>query len=352
MRAVTGPASSIDGTNPDPVTLTITPGAYANAAAFATELNSQINNSATLKNAVAAVVRTVGPAEFVDIVTINDGSRVQATDLTLADDPLALGTLAAFGLGAATVPGGGSAAGQGIVTEADNLVNTMIQVRDELYGYAARESRLTDLLDENDAGLGMFPGDTIRIYSDGSFLEFTIQRFTTMGDLADKIEEKLGYQVEVDVLRDGRIQIYNPTTTVINDIRIEAIDQQGNNITAFEQKFQGISGRAFYRSELRSDTVYEDERFYQMTDRIQDMDNGLETVLSSLAVVGSRILRLEMTKSQNDNIEVNLSELQSQNDFVDMAETLTKLTQQENVLKATLGAGAKIIPPSLFDFLR
>ena len=346
-----GPASSIDGTNPDPVTLTVTPGAYATATDLATEINTQINNSGVLKNAVYAVVRTVGPAEYVDIVTTNAGSAVQANDLQLVDDPLTPGTLAAFGLAAATTPGGGTAASQGMIDEARNMINTMIQIRDELYGYAAGSSRLTDLLDEDDSSLGLFPGDKIRISSDGSTLEFTVQRFTTMDDLADKIEEKLGYQVEVDVLRDGRIQIYNPTTTVINDIEIEAIDQDGNHVTAFEEKFAGISGRAFYRSQLRSETVYEDERFYQMTNRIEDVDDGLETVLSSLAVIGSRTLRLEMTQSQNDNIEVSLTELQSSNDYVDMAETLTKLTQQQNILSATLGAGSQVLPTSLFDFL-
>lgn len=346
-----GASSSNDGTNPDPVSLTITPGAYATAAALATEINTQINNSATLKNAVLAVVRTVGANDYVDIVTVNEGSRVQTADLTLADDPLAPGSLAALGLAAATIPGGGTSGGQGEITAAHNLIDTMIQIRDELYGYAARDSRLTDLLDEDGNGLGIFPGDTIRISSDGSTTEFKVQRFTTMGDLADQIEEKLGFQLEVTVLRDGRIEIFNPTTTVINDIAIEAIDSQGNHVTAFEDKFSSINGQLFYRSEFRSATVYEDERFYGMTNRIGDVDDGMETILSTLAVIGSRSGRLTMTKSQNESVEVNLAELQSNNDTVDMAETVIRLKEAQNILEAALGAGSRVIPTSLFDFL-
>lgn len=346
-----GPAASTDGTNPDPVSITITPGAYGSGAALVAEINTQINNSPVLKNAVMAVVRTVGPQDFVDIVTVNEGSRVQASDLVLADDPSAPGTLAAMGLAAPTTPGGGTSPGQGQIQEPSNLINTLIQVRDELYGYAGRSSRLTDLLDEDGNGLGLFPGDTIRISSDGSTLEFKVQRFTTMQDLADKIEQKLGFQLEVRVLRTGQIEVFNPTTTTVSNISIEAFDAQGEHVTAFEDKFSRISGDLFYRSEFRSDTVYEDERFLNMTNRLGDMDNGMETILSTLALIGSRTRRLEMTKSQNENVEVNFTALQSQNDTVDMAETIVKLKESENVLNAALGSGARVLPPSLFDFL-
>jgi len=346
-----GPAASNDGTNPDPVSITITPGAYATGAALAAEINTQINNSAVLKNAVTAIVRTVGPQDFVDIVTVAEGSRVQASDLVLADDPSAPGTLAAMGLAAPTAPGGGTSAGQGQVLEPLNLIDTLIQVRDELYGYAGRSSRLTDLLDENGNGLGLFPGDTIRISSDGSTLEFKVQRFTTMEDLAAKIEQKLGFQLEVRVLRTGQIEVFNPTTTTVNNVSIEALDAKGQHVAAFEEKFAGISGELFYRSEFRSETVYEDERFYNITNRLGDMDTAMETILSTLAKIGSRSRRLEMTKSQNENIEVNLARLQSENDTVDMAETIVKLKEGENVLNAALGAGARVLPPSLFDFL-
>jgi flagellin-like hook-associated protein FlgL len=277
---------------------------------------------------------------------------VQDTDLVLADDPLAPGTIAALGLAGATIPGAGTSAGQGDAVEPSNLINTLIQVRDELHGYAARQSRLSDLLDEDGQSLGLFPGATIRINSDGTTLEFKVQRFTTMQDLAEKIEEKLGFQMKVDVLRDGKIEIFNPTTSVINDISIEALDEQGGHVTAFEDKFASISGKLFYRGQLRSDTVYEDERFQRMTERLGDMDDALDTILSALAVLGSRYRRLTITRDQNEVVEGSLAELQTQNDVVDMAATIIQLKEQENVLNAALGSGARVLPPSLFDFMQ
>jgi flagellar hook-associated protein 3 FlgL len=156
----------------------------------------------------------------------------------------------------------------------------------------------------------------------------------------------------VQVLRDGRLHLFNPTTSVISDIKIEAFDPQGANITKFEEKFAGISGKLIYRGVLQSDTVYEDERFQHLTNRIGDVDDAFENVMSILAQVGSRSKRLEMTLAQNDQVEVTLKELQTSNDYVDMADTLTRLTEQENVLRAALGTGSRVITPSLFDFLR
>jgi len=81
------------------------------------------------------------------------------------------------------------------------------------------------------------------------------------------------------------------------------------------------------------------------------MDDALEGILSTLAMIGSRSKRLELTLSQNETVSVNLLDLQSQNDYVDMAETLIKLQEAQNVLNSALGAGARVLPPSLFDFL-
>ena len=343
-----GPASSLDGTNPAAVEVQLDGGVYATAIDLVNEINDKFSQDITLKDRVYAVVNAVSGA--VDVITTEMGSHVQADDLTLAD--VTAGALANLGLAAATTPGGGTATGQGDELDPHNMIDTIIRTRDELFGYAAAESRLVDLLDASDDTLGLFPGYKIEISSDGSTSEFVVQRFTTMQDLADRIEEKLGFQLEVEVLRDGRIQIFNPTTTVVNDVQIEAFDNQGNHVTAFEEKFAGISGRLFYRTTLRTETVYEDERFQYLTNRIGDVDDAFETVLSVLAQIGSKHRRMEMTLSQNDSIEVNLAQIQSSNDYVDMAETIVKLKEQENVLQASLGAGARILPPTLFDFLR
>jgi flagellar hook-associated protein 3 FlgL len=103
---------------------------------------------------------------------------------------------------------------------------------------------------------------------------------------------------------------------------------------------------------MRSLSLGEDERFINLDDRLTNLDTGIETILSAQAQVGSRTNRLERTQTQNEGIIQNLTELKSSNDDVDMARIITELKTLENVLNASLGVGAQLLPPSLFDYLR
>ncbi|MCB1220529.1 MAG: flagellar hook-associated protein FlgL [Planctomycetales bacterium] len=345
-----GPGSSIDGTDPAPVTITLPAGGFIDENDMAAKINNQIALSPILKNAVIAVVVNRGGSNYVDIQTTNVGSGVEASDLTLAD--VDAGMLANLGLAAPTIPGGGTQPGIGEITEADNMINTMIQLRDELLGYSAATSRLSDLHDVNGVSYDLAPGTEIRISSDGTTSSFIVQRFSTMQDLADAIEQQLGVSLEVEVQRDGRIRVFNPNNTVVNDISIEAYGLKGQRLSTFEERMSGISGRLIYRSELASRTTYEDERFQHLTNRIGNVDRALEKVTSTLAIIGSRTRRLDMTLTQNDTLTVNTLDLQNKNDNVDMAEAIIKLKERENVLNAALGTGSRIIPSTLFDYLR
>jgi flagellin-like hook-associated protein FlgL len=345
-----GPGSSIDGTDPPPVNLTLPAVGIIDENDLAARINNEVSLSPILKNAVIAVVVNRGGSNYVDIQTTNAGSGVKGSDLTLVDvDP---GTLALLGLGAPTIPGGGTQPGIGEIREADNMVDTLIRIRDELLGYAAAGSRLSDLQDVNGKNYDLAPGTKIVVSSDGTSSTFTVQRFSTMQDLADVIEKQLGVSLQVEVQRDGQIRIFNPNNTVVNNISVQAFDQKGQKLTAFEERMSGISGRLIYRSQLSSATVYEDERFQRLTQRIGNVDRALEKLTSTLSIIGSRTRRLDMTLAQNDTLNVNTLDMQNKNDNVDMAEAIIKLKERENVLNAALGTGARVIPATLFDYLR
>lgn len=82
----------------------------------------------------------------------------------------------------------------------------------------------------------------------------------------------------------------------------------------------------------------------------------IETHLSNVnavrAEVGVKTNRLELTSNRIDDDTLNLKDLLSKNEDVDMSEVIMNLQMQENVYKASLSGGAKIIQPSLLDFLR
>lgn len=85
---------------------------------------------------------------------------------------------------------------------------------------------------------------------------------------------------------------------------------------------------------------------------IENLDACINNVLRIRADVGARQNRLELTANRLDSDFLNFSKLMSQNEDVDMAQTIMNLTNEENVYRASLSGGARIIQPSLVDFLR
>lgn len=68
--------------------------------------------------------------------------------------------------------------------------------------------------------------------------------------------------------------------------------------------------------------------------------------------VGGKINKLEMSLSRQQTFEIAAADQLSKIEDVDMAEAITALKTRENVYRASLGVGARVLPPSLLDFLR
>lgn len=86
--------------------------------------------------------------------------------------------------------------------------------------------------------------------------------------------------------------------------------------------------------------------------KIGDLDQNINTVLRVRADVGARSNRIELTANRLNTDDLNFTKLMSENEDVDMAETIMNLQNEENVYRASLAGGARIIQPSLVDFLK
>ncbi len=86
--------------------------------------------------------------------------------------------------------------------------------------------------------------------------------------------------------------------------------------------------------------------------RLGELDTAIDNILSMRSEVGAKTNRLDLTKSRLDEANLNLSELLSKNEDINTAEVITQLKMQENTYRTALAAGARIIQPSLIDFLR
>lgn len=95
-------------------------------------------------------------------------------------------------------------------------------------------------------------------------------------------------------------------------------------------------------SELRN-------RFDKMLGKI---DNHLKNTSKEIADLGSRENRVKLTQSRLEEDYINFTELMSNNEDIDITETVIKMTSSEVVYNASLMSSSKIMQPSLLDFLR
>ncbi|WP_456277628.1 flagellar hook-associated protein FlgL [Bacillus sp. AK128] len=87
-------------------------------------------------------------------------------------------------------------------------------------------------------------------------------------------------------------------------------------------------------------------------DYLTKLDNRIEGIVRERSELGARFNRAEMIEERVDEHEVIAKKIMSDNEDIDTERVIINLTQQETVHRAALAAGARIIQPSLMDFLR
>jgi len=83
----------------------------------------------------------------------------------------------------------------------------------------------------------------------------------------------------------------------------------------------------------------------------QRLDTNLDTLDEIRADVGARTNRLAIASSRLGGLQTNATQLLSDTEDADMAQTITQYTTQQAAYNAALRAGANIVQTSLLDFL-
>ncbi|MCM3489926.1 flagellar hook-associated protein FlgL [Alkalihalophilus marmarensis] len=90
----------------------------------------------------------------------------------------------------------------------------------------------------------------------------------------------------------------------------------------------------------------------ELTGYIDDMFGHIDNIVSERAELGARINRVEMIENRLMEQNVFAKRIMSDNEDVDLERVIIDLTTQESVHRAALAVGARVIQPSLMDFLR
>jgi flagellar hook-associated protein 3 FlgL len=126
---------------------------------------------------------------------------------------------------------------------------------------------------------------------------------------------------------------------------------------------QGVSLKANVNpgnvfSQKLFDTVHNIQKALESGDtssldtELRNLDDVMETLSAERSELGARYNRLEMIDDRLGQQEVVANRILSDNEDADIERVITDLKTQESVHRAALGVGARIIQPTLMDFLR
>lgn len=189
----------------------------------------------------------------------------------------------------------------------DNIKNEMSQLREQMVNISNSTFR----------GKYVFNGQLV----DQKPYDSATAATTTVDDAAIKYNVGAGIELPVNV--SGNDVFGNPSDT---DNVFKVLD---NIMTALQSgDYDGVSAQT------------------------ANIDTRLDKMLNVRAEVGARTNRVELITNRLDDLKINLTDLQSKTEDVDYAELMVKSKVNENVYQASLSVGAKIIQPTLVDFIR
>lgn len=187
------------------------------------------------------------------------------------------------------------------------------------------------------------------------------------GNIAEEVDQLKEQLATVANTQVNEKYIFNGSNTntapvTINDDGSTTVDFNSNavNLTlskGVDVKINVDGGAVFgnklfddlnnFSAALRSDGSDEDLDQY-----IGLIDENINNLVNERADIGARMNRMDLVESRLGDQELSATELMSNNEDAEMEEVIMNLTSQEAVHRAAMSAGARIIQPTLMDFLR
>ncbi|MCG7334349.1 flagellar hook-associated protein FlgL [Sporosarcina sp. ACRSM] len=88
------------------------------------------------------------------------------------------------------------------------------------------------------------------------------------------------------------------------------------------------------------------------SEALSKIDEQMDAILTARADIGARSNRAELMQNRLEMQEGAAKKQQSENEDIDYEKVITEMITQESIHRAALSVGARIIQPSLVDFLR
>jgi flagellin-like hook-associated protein FlgL len=199
---------------------------------------------------------------------------------------------------------------------------------------------------------GLSEGDVVTVSFDGNSYDFTLLASDTLENFVNNLQNILGTRALVTLTGDGRIGIQNLETSQILDFSISTQSATGEQRTLFNQVFSELPSTIPGLTSVITHRMFDLGRYLRLGDEdLALSDNDQQNILEYVATVGARANRLTTITNLFTASQLNVEGLRNSIEAANYAELVTYLNQQQLILQSSMGVGAKILPPSLIDFL-
>jgi flagellin-like hook-associated protein FlgL len=123
------------------------------------------------------------------------------------------------------------------------------------------------------------------------------------------------------------------------------------NIGMDEMTTDPVSGNSLFGTVVRFGQALLQNQQIDISAAIDQIDAVFDTILGAQSKNGARMNRMQITLERNESQYTQITSLQSELEDAEIAETTTKFMLTQNVYNAALQSTAKIIQPSLVNFL-
>ncbi|MEZ0537219.1 flagellar hook-associated protein FlgL [Caldicellulosiruptoraceae bacterium PP1] len=213
------------------------------------------------------------------------------------------------------------------------------KTKEDLSQIAKEISQIKDhiiqVANTNYAGRYIFSGfktSTAPINSDGTFSD--TGDYSSSGGYQVDLSTKQNV-IEFELMKGNFIQI-NKTANDIFNLKNETDPNKGNLFKVLDNLITNLNNGDYNA----------------VSNQLGDIDKHIDNVVAQRGDIGALQNRMELIKNRLSDDNVNFTNLLSKNEDVDIAEAIMKLKQDENVYRSALETGARILPPTLLDFLK
>ncbi|UAL52003.1 flagellar hook-associated protein FlgL [Metabacillus dongyingensis] len=160
--------------------------------------------------------------------------------------------------------------------------------------------------------------------------------------------------------------IFNGTQTKEAPVTLNADGTVSVNIDKSSFEIE-VSKGVQLKANINSDNVFSEDLFAvmgsiekalssgdasELDGLLSDLDGKMDSMSAERAELGARYNRLELIEDRVGKQEIVSTRILSENEDADLEKVIMDLTAQESIHRAALSVGARIIQPTLMDFLR